>query len=246
MKHLLIGVCLESDDDTELLVQQLKIAEIALDIKITIRTYQTGKKLLYSFSPAFDMLFIKFPLANVDGELLLSQIRRCDPRVDIVLISESDDYYRLGYKYNAQNYLVKPARYRNIYSELKKHLSENNLSQMPYIWITIQREYHKLYLHKIRYIETCGHQLCIHYTNEDFYYNGKMATIAEQLPKHFFRCNNSYVVNAEYISSVRKDINRYKITLITGETLPLTKDKKKEMEKVLWNVFEPENGDLWQ
>lgn len=216
MKNLFIGICEESGDDAELLVQHLKIAEVAFDMTFDIRIFRSGRDLLKSFSPSFDLLFIKVPLPDINSETLLSQISQCDSHVQIILTSESDEFYRLGYQCKARNYFTKPVRYRNIYHELEGYLNEENICRMPYLWVSVQGENYKLYLHKIRYIETSRHQLCFHYGNEKFYIYGQISDFENQLSSgHFFRCSNSYLVNANYIESIEKDISRYKLLLIT-------------------------------
>ena len=101
---------------------------------------------------------------------------------------------------------------------------------IPCLWISTQQTEYKLYLHKLRYIETNNRQLVIHYGNELIPYNGKLLDFQRYLPDTFFRCNNSYIVNIDYIERIQKDINRYTIHLISGEQLPLSRDKKNALK----------------
>ena len=234
MKNLFIGICEESEAETELLIQYLRIAEASLGMSFEIHTYTTGKDLLNVCCPVFDILFLDLPLPDIHNELLLSQIRKQDAIVQIILLSNSDDLYHLGYKYNARNYFTKPIWYRNIYHELKKLFSEDGLLKRPYLWISNHQGNKRLYLHKLRYIETSNRQLCFHYGNEEIYMGGKVSAYEVRLDSgKFFRFNNSYLVNVYYIEEIKKELNRYCISLITGEKIPLSRDKKKELEMLM-------------
>lgn len=234
MKHLSIGICEETEVDTELLIQHLKIAETVFDMTFDIHIYTTGKKLLQSYCPVFDILFLELPLPDINSHALLSHIRRQDSQVEIILLSSSSDFYRLGYEYHVRNYFLKPVWYRNIYHELKKLFAEGNLFRRPYLWVSTHKGSHKIYLHKLRYIETNNRQLSLHYGNEEISICGKLSDFETRLPaERFFRCNHSYIVNIDYIETIEKDLNRYRIGLVTGENVPLSRDKKRALEEIL-------------
>ena len=234
MKNLLIGICGNSESDTELLVQQLKIAEAAFDMDFEIRTYATGEDFLKSYCPVFDLLFIEFPVSDMDSERLLSKIRRCDSLVQMILISNSNALYHLGYQYGARNYFTKPLWYRNIYHEMQKVLAEQNLLGRPYLWISNQHGDYKLFLHKLRFVETSNRQMKFHNEDQIFYINGKLSDLEIQLASgRFFRCNNSYIVNVDYVEVIEKEFHRYCLKLITGEVVPLNRDRKRELEEMI-------------
>lgn len=234
MKNLLIGIYQKSDMDTELLIQYLKIAEVALDMTFEIRTYSTGEDLLHAYCPVFDILFLELPVSDMDSETLLAQIRQRDSLVQIILISKSNDLYRLGYEYNARNYFTKPIWYRNIYHELERIFAEDHICRRPYLWISNQQGNYKLYLHKLRYLETSNRQLSLHYGSEEILFCGKISDFEEKLSSgRFFRCNNSYLVNLDYIEAIHKDGNRYCINLVSGEIIPLSRDRKRELEGMI-------------
>lgn len=234
MKNLFIGIHLKSEIDTELLLQYLKIAEVAFDMTFDICVYTKAEELLHTYCPVFDILFLEVPLPNIDSAALLSHLRQCDSMTQLILISDSHDLYRLGYEYHARNFFTKPICYRNVYHELLKLFHEEDFCQRPHIWISSQHGDQKLYLYKLRYIETSNRQISLHYGNEILYINGTMCDFDERLCKEgFFRCNNSYLVNVDYIETIEKEFHRYCMKLVTGEILPLSRDKKKALEKVL-------------
>lgn len=234
MRNLLIGICENSDIDAELLIQHLKIAEAALDTSFEIHTYSTGNDFLHAYCPVFDIIFLALPVPDMDSNKLIAQLRQRDSMVQIILLSQSSDFYHLGYEYGAKNYFTKPLWYRTIFKEIKKLIADENILKRPYLWISDQQGDYKLYLHILRYIETCNRQLKFHYGNKEIYICGKLSDFEAKLPSSsFFRCNNSYIVNVNYIEKIQKDINRYTITLISGESIPLSRNKKRELKEII-------------
>lgn len=233
MKSLLIGICEESTTDIELMIQYLKIAEACLSINCEIHTYSSGTDLLNSFRPVFDIIFINLPMPDIDSKTLLKQLRQFDAHLNIVLTSETSELFPIGYEYSAKNYYVKPLWYSMVLNELIKNLANESILFKPHLWISNQQGNYKLYLHKLQYIETSNRKLVFHYENKQIYHNGRLSDFQQQLPADFFRCNNSYIVNIKYIEQIKRDINRYNIYLITGECIPLSRNKKKELNKIL-------------
>lgn len=96
----------------------------------------------------------------------------------------------------------------------------------PFLWLTTRKGHFKLYYSKCRFIETDGRSLIFHCEGSILRKNGKISSILEKLPDHlFFRCNNSYIVNLNYISKIIPDGDRYSILLRTGEKLPLSRSR---------------------
>ena len=233
MKNLLIGICESSTTDLDLIIQYLKVAETCLSMNFEIRTYSTGKALLDSYGPVFDIIFLNLPIPDMDSKTLLDQLRQRDTYVSIILTSETSESFPMGYEYSAKNYFLKPLWYSKILTELKNHLTDNTILSKPYIWISNQQGIYKLYLNKLRYIETSNRKLIFHYQNEQLSYNGQLTDFQKKLSVDFFRCNNSYIVNINYIEQIIPDISRYKIYLVTGEHIPLSRSKKKRLIEIL-------------
>lgn len=99
----------------------------------------------------------------------------------------------------------------------------------PFLWLNTRKGHFKLYYCKCRFIETDRRNLIFHCEGSILRKNGKISEILEMLPNRlFFRCNNSYVVNLNYISQIVPDGDRYSILLRTGENLPLSRSRYQE------------------
>lgn len=234
MKKLFIGICEHSSEDLKYLIQHLEVGQNSLDTNFEIFTYTTGSDFLTCYRPIFDIIFLSIPFCDMDTECFVSQLRKKDPFVRIIFISHSHELYPIGFKYTAKNYFVKPLRQSNILNELKNSISEPYLLKAPHIWVSTRNIDYKLYLRHLRYVETFNRQLIFHYGNDEYNICGKISDLENNLSNsNFFRCNNSYLVNINYIEKIKPDANRYLIDLITGESIPLSRHKKRELLKLI-------------
>lgn len=228
MTSLLIGICESSDKDCDLILQYLKNIEDTLKITIEVRIYHTGAEFLHNnYCPVFDIIFLDTNLPDMPGEKMVCALRKLDKQVRLFLTSTNENVFSVGYQYDADNCWIKPLLYNNILNEFKEHLTYELLINQPFILLSNNSGIQKLYCHKLRYIETGNRQLIFHYDGTQISNYGKLSDLENLLSKEsFFRCNNSYIVNIKYVEQIKQDSFRYKILLITGEEIPLSRDKK--------------------
>lgn len=96
-------------------------------------------------------------------------------------------------------------------------------------WVPSAEGHRRLYYSGCHYIETEGRHLLLHYENETLRKSGKLSDILKSLPETiFFRCNNSYIVNLNYIVNIMPEGDRYNIRLQSGAVIPLSRSCYKE------------------
>lgn len=227
MAGLFIGICKNLDKDCETLLQYLQNIEVLLKIDIDVRIYYTGTDFIRNYCQAFDIVILDLNIPDMPGVKIVRSFRELDKDVHLLLTSNTEEVFSIGYQYNADICWTKPLLYNNILNHFKKHLTYEILINRPFILLSSNIGIQKLYCHKLRYIETGNRQLIFHYDGKEIYNYGKLSDLQNQLPKEsFFRCNNSYIVNVKYVEAISQDSFRYKIHLITGEEIPLSRDKK--------------------
>ncbi|WP_270839779.1 LytR/AlgR family response regulator transcription factor [Peptacetobacter hiranonis] len=79
----------------------------------------------------------------------------------------------------------------------------------------------------IEYIEAIERNCVLHMVNENRHVKVSIGDIENQLPPYFYRLHRSYYVNCHYVSK----IERYKLTMITGEKLPVPKVRYMEIRE---------------
>lgn len=230
METIRIAICEDSKLDAERLHVYLKKAAKEDALKLNIDFFTTGTAFLNQFSPIYDIIFLDMVLPDMEGEQVASIIRRIDETVYLVFISQYSDYILCGYQYEVKNYLMKPIHYTDIRNEIRKYLDYPPSVLQSYFMLSGQEQSMKLYHQKLRYLETDKGQksVLLHYGEKILRHRGRLSDFTEKLPEQlFYQCNKSYLVNLTYIKCIEPDISRYQIRLVTGEILPLSRDKKR-------------------
>lgn len=219
-----IAIC---DDEKEFvsrlerLIRQYAV-ENSEEIKIT--AYYDGLDLIEKYDTTIDLIFLDIQMKMVDGLHTAERIRKLDGDVGIIFLTTLTQYGLEGYKYQAVSYIIKPIHYVRLKSELDKFIARRNREKTPSICISNDTGKYKVLLHTLRYVETFNRNLMIHAEQENIICYKSMKEIAQELGDHgFARCHSSYLVNLAYVKGVRK----LEITLITGETLPISQPKRK-------------------
>lgn len=219
-----IAIC---DDEKEFvsrlerLIRQYAV-ENSEEIKIT--AYYDGLDLIEKYDTTIDLIFLDIQMKMVDGLHTAERIRKLDGDVGIIFLTTLTQYGLEGYKYQAVSYIIKPIHYVRLKSELDKFIARRSREKTPSICISNDTGKYKVLLHTLRYVETFNRNLMIHAEQENIICYKSMKEIAQELGDHgFARCHSSYLVNLAYVKGVRK----LEITLITGETLPISQPKRK-------------------
>ena len=229
MKEITVGICEDNPADCEQLLQYLKRAADELNLSFIIRTFESGREFLDHCSMDYDLIFLDVELPDMSGDNVAAKIRQYDERVYLVFISRHVNYISIGYKHEARNYLLKPLKYFHIRDEIGRFLKSTSAFQQEYLWISDKHNTKKILFSKLRYIETENRAVILHYENNVFRHPCGITSFMKKLPEHiFFRCNHSYIVNLQFVDCIIPDINRFSIHLVTGEMIPLSRDRKKD------------------
>lgn len=234
MRTITIGLCAHLKADIETLTRYIQKAELELNIRVELKCFGKYKVFLKNYYQDYDILFIVLPFPKLEIEPFLKELHLQYPSVHKVLLSENLFYTPYGYEYGIKNYLRMPLRYEQILKEIKRGMGNESLLNKPYLWISNHKGLFKAYVHKIRYLETGYRRINLYYDDLQLYQIGRLKDFEAILPKDvFFRCSSSYIVNMDYIDKLYPDYNRYSIRLLTGEILPLSRDKNHELRELL-------------
>lgn len=232
-----IAIC----DDEEKFVSHLTAlirryaAENSEEIKIT--AYYDGLELIEKYDITIDLIFLDIQMKLVDGLHAAERVRRLDGNVGIIFLTTLIQYGLEGYKYQAIDYIIKPMKYVRLKMELDGFMARRCLEKNPSIYISNDSGKYKVLLNTLRYIETFNRNLMVHAEQENIVcYKSMKEMTQELLAYHFVRCHSSYLVNLAYVKGVKK----LEITLITGETLPISQPKRKEFMEQLTEYW----GDM--
>lgn len=225
-----IAICDDEKSFVARLNEQLEryAAETGEEIKVTV--YYDGMELIEKYDTSIDLIFLDIQMKLVNGLRTAEHIRRMDENVSIIFLTTLTQYGLEGYKYRADNYIVKPMKYVRLKAEMEQWRKRHQKDESPSVVISNDTGKYKIFLKSLRYVETFNRNLLLHTEQENILCYKSMKEMERELEgMGFARCHTSYLVNLGYVKNAKK----LEIELITGEKLPVSQPRRKEfMEKL--------------
>lgn len=193
---------------------------------VKFAVFSCAEAFLSDYKPRYDVVFMDIMLTGITGMAGARKLREVDPYVPLIFITSMAQFAIDGYSVNAAGYIVKPFEYYNLKMFMERVY--RNLKwddDKDYLLITANGVSRRIKIQNIYYIETRGHILIYHTSEGEFSsYTKTMKELEFQLrPYGFYRCAVSHLVNVAQVTG----ISGSQIS-INGETLPITRGKKKE------------------
>ena len=161
----------------------------------------------------------------MDGMSAAEEIRKVDPDVVLVFITNMPQYAIKGYRVDALDYILKPISYYPFSQTIKRAIGRRNRSDKSYLILGIKGGKQKVIVDEIRYIEVINHDLFVHTINGTIETKGSMREMTEQLKeKDFFQCNKGYLINLAYVDGMSGNDVR-----IGEDSLQVSRAKKKPL-----------------
>lgn len=227
-----IAIC----DDEEQFVTHLSglleryAEETGEEIRVT--AYYDGMELIEKYDTTIDLIFLDIQMRMVDGLRTAAHIRQMDERVGLIFLTTLTQYGLEGYRYQAQDYIIKPIKYVRLKAEMDQWFRRHRRDDSPSIAVANDTGRYKIILKSLRYVETFNRNLLLHTEQENIICYKSMKEMERKLQEYgFVRCHTSYLVNLGYVKAVSS--KALEITLITGEVIPVSQPKRKEfMERL--------------
>ncbi len=204
------------------------------DMALQLTQFSCGEDLISNYRLDFDIIFLDISMTGMDGIATAKKIREFDNKVVIIFLTSLIKYGLVGYSLGASNYIIKPISYKKFEAELDKAISSCQDIARRYVTLKNTDGFFKLYVNDIKYIDTYNRRTMIHTKNKDIICFYNMKELESKLGMFgFIRCHSGYIVSANYIESVEK----MTITLTTGERIPISQQKRKEVMKLIATYF---------
>lgn len=199
------------------------------DLTLQLTRFTDGLGLVDHYRPEFDVIYLDVQMAHMDGMTAAKRIRQQERQVLIVFVTNYVQYAIDGYAVNALDFLLKPVTAFAFAEHFKKVAAKLAVADVPSLTLRIDGELVKLPINELTYIESNGHYLTVHTTNQDFSLIESLKNIEETLlPHHFFRCNNSYLVNLAQVTGIQDGD-----ALVAGTPLRISRPRKKAFMQAL-------------
>ncbi|SCZ81633.1 LytR/AlgR family response regulator transcription factor [Pseudobutyrivibrio xylanivorans] len=229
----MINVCIVEDEAEQAKLLKNYISKYGNDHgeQFSIAYLPDGIDLVDDYNGQFDIILLDIQMRHMDGMAAAEKIRQIDPDVIIIFITSTVQYAVQGYAVDALGYVLKPVPYTQFEQLFVKATQRVQAKQKHvYIKVSVEDKQLKLDCESINYIESQRNNVILHCNDQDYVTAGPLKRFEEMLSDHgFSKCHNAYVVNLSSVEAVQKE----EVLLTSGETLPISRAKKKEFMAAL-------------
>ena len=192
------------------------------NLSLEFTHYADGEDLLEQYQGQFDIILLDIQMRFLDGMSTAELIRRTDPEVVIIFITNMAQYAIRGYEVDALDYMLKPVGYATFAQRIGRAISRIRRRERRFISISIKGGAMKLAVEDITYVESQGHRLIYHTAAQSYVSSGTIKEAEETLEgAPFFRSNKGYLLNLDHVDGVQDNC-----ALVAGERLLISRSRK--------------------
>lgn len=197
--------------------------------RFSVRTFADGSDIVRGYKAEFDVILMDIQMEYMDGMTAAEEIRKADPAVCIIFITNLGSYAVKGYAVDALDYLVKPVSYYAFSQSLRRALERLRRRDSRYLCVNYKNGVRKLDCARIYFIEVSGHELVFHTADGTFSALGSMRGVEADLNGlPFFRCNKGYLINLEHVDGMTGED-----ALVHGMRIQISRSKKQAFLEAL-------------
>lgn len=188
-----------------------------------ITHFESAEQFLAKYEPVYDIVLLDIMLPQMNGMEAAVKLRELDETITIIFVTNMAQFAVRGYEVNAFDFVVKPVSYSNFSLKLQRVLNKLSKRRETDVIVSTSEGIFRIASSRIKYIEISGHRLVYHTTSGNIGAYGTLKEVEATLSsKVFVRCNNSYLVNLNYVRAIRG----YTV-LVGSDELPISRPKKK-------------------
>ena len=182
---------------------------------------------LYIVKNSVDLIIIE---VGLEYENCFSFLDSLTENLKIIFTSYDTEFAFRSYNYNCIDYLKKPIQIDRLKKAINKVInqySKNNNGNHIYVKSKLKKR--KIYLTNIKWIEALGDYIKLITTSDNIIILSSLKSFEKELPREkFMRIHKSFIVNLDKIETYNN-----KCVFIDSEEIPLSRNKKTELETVL-------------
>lgn len=222
-----LNVCIVEDSKIDAKILETVLVDYFDDnhFNYKIKKYDTGLEFFADYEEGYicpTTLFIRIVLPNSNGLEICKQLRQKGFAGDIVFVTDRPEYAIDAFSVDARGYILKPYSPQHVHDVLDRVCSFASLQALT---IKVDRQYIRIPVFAIMYVESVGHDCIIHCRRDTIYTcREKLDNIESEINSHkFIRSHKSYLVNMNYV----KAVNDTEFILSDDSTVPIRKQGAK-------------------
>ena len=199
------------------------------EIQITIFT--DGDEIAGGYKSVFDIILMDVEMRFMDGMSAAEEIRKVDPEVVIIFITNMPQYAIRGYAVDALDYVLKPVSYFAFSQRLDRAIARMKKRVAHYLTVPVKGGVQKLKVSDIYYVESQGHNLIFYANSGEYVSAGTLKETEETLePLHFCRANKGVLINLEHVDGIQEGC-----AIVHGMSLSISRSRKNIFMDTLTN-----------
>ena len=204
---------------------------------VNLRIYNDAFTLLEEYRSDMDVLFMDIQMNLMNGMEAATRIRRQDPRVLIVFVTNLAQYAVNGYEVAAFDFMVKPVTYFDFRMKFDRVINCLNSRKKREVWVASRQGKRLVSEKRLKYVEIMRHTLVYHTLDGNVTGTGTLKSVTEIFSSPSFAlCNQCYFVNLAFVTEINGNF-----VYVDGDALAISAPKKKEFLRAL-NTFLASGG----
>jgi DNA-binding LytR/AlgR family response regulator len=191
-------------DLLEVLIRQ------ATDWQLVAKCYNGLEAISFLKSNEVDVVFMDINMPVINGIELAALL---SPEQGIVFTTAHSEYAVESYSYHTIDYLLKPITLKRFLATVQKvdhfraqqtiQKEENAMAGDEYFFVKSGKEHRKIFLNDILFFESQKEYVRVTTTAFDILTYRRLKDIEAQLPVHFARVHQSFIVNIRHMTKIQ-------------------------------------------
>lgn len=200
-------------------------------VPIQVDAFLNGAQLVEHYQSGWDLLLLDVDMPVMNGFDAARAIRRTDPEVSIIFITNLAQYAIKGYEVNALDYILKPISYFALSMKLDMVVRRLHRNVEESLMVNQDGDLIRVPLSHLYYVEIFSHELNYHTTEGTLVTTTSqtLSALEQRLEGHgFVRCHKGCLINLRYVQTLRGNT-----ILLAGKELPVSRNRRKAVMQAI-------------